>query len=170
MTKKNAAGAFVAQRLLNRGKEQTAMSVKKVAEMSDKNRILVVDDDEIVRRSYLRSLESISCNIEAACNGDEALRSMAEKPFDVVLLDMRMPGQDGLTVLRTIKKNWPDSEVVIITGYPTVDSAKEAVRLGAYDYIAKPVAPQDVINVTDGAITHKHWAMHEVPDTGVGHA
>ncbi len=132
--------------------------------MPDKNRILIVDDDETVRRSYLRSLESISCNIEAASDGEEALQTMAKKPFDVVLLDMRMPGPDGLTVLRTIKKKWPDSEVVIITGYPTVDSAKEAVRLGAYDYIAKPVAPQDVINVTDSAITHKHWALHPMPD------
>ena len=136
----------------------------KVAKMSDKNRILIVDDDEIVRRSYLRSLESISCNIEAACDGEQALTTMEAKPFDVVLLDMRMPGQDGLSVLRTIKQKWPESEVVIITGYPTVDSAKEAVRLGAYDYLAKPVAPQDVINVTDGAITRKHWALHRVPD------
>jgi DNA-binding NtrC family response regulator len=132
--------------------------------MSDKNRILIVDDDEIVRRSYLRSLESISCNIESACDGEQALSTMETKPFDVVLLDMRMPGQDGLSVLRTIKQKWPESEVVIITGYPTVDNAKEAVRLGAYDYLSKPVNPQDVINVTDGAITRKHWALHRVPD------
>ena len=89
---------------------------------------------------------------------------MEQKPFDVVLLDMRMPGQDGLSVLRTIKQKWPESEVVIITGYPTVDSAKEAVRLGAFDYVAKPVGPQDVINVTDGAITRKQWALHRVPE------
>ncbi len=112
--------------------------------MSDKNRILIVDDDEVVRRSYLRSLESISCNIESASDGEQALQTMEQKPFDVVLLDMRMPGKDGMTVLRTIKQKWPESEVVIITGYPTVDNAKEAVRLGAYDYISKPVAPQDV--------------------------
>ena len=96
-------------------------------------------DDETVRQSYLRSLESISNNIEAASDGEEALQTMEQKPFDVVLLDMRMPGQDGLSVLRTIKQKWPESEVVIITGYPTVASAKEAVRLGAYDYVAKPV-------------------------------
>lgn len=132
--------------------------------MTDKNRILIVDDDETVRRSYLRSLESLSCNIEAASDGEQALQTMQAKPFDVVLLDMRMPGQDGLSVLRTIKQKWPESEVVIITGYPTVDSAKEAVRLGAYDYISKPVAPQDVINVTDSAITHKHWALHRMPE------
>lgn len=132
--------------------------------MTDKTRILVVDDDEVVRWSYLRSLQSISCNVAAASDGEEALQTMEQNAFDVVLLDMRMPGQDGLSVLRTIKQKWPESEVVIITGYPTVDSAKEAVRLGAYDYVAKPVGPQDVINVTDGAITRKHWALHRVPE------
>ncbi len=132
--------------------------------MSDKNRILIVDDDEVVRWSYLRSLQSVSCNVAAASDGEEALQTMEQNPFDVVLLDMRMPGQDGLSVLRTIKQKWPESEVVIITGYPTVDSAKEAVRLGAYDYVAKPVGPQDVINVTDGAMTRKQWALRRVPE------
>ena len=130
--------------------------------MSDKNRILIVDDDEGVRQSYLRSLEGISRNVEAASDGTEALQTMERYPFDVVLLDLRMPGLDGLSVLRTIKQKWPDSEVVIITGYPTVDSAKEAVRLGAFDYVAKPVGPQDVINVTNGAMTRKQWALHRV--------
>ena len=131
--------------------------------MSDKNRILIVDDDEVVRWSYLRSLQSVCRNVAAASNGEEALHAMEQDPFDVVLLDMRMPGQNGLSVLRTIKQKWPESEVVIITGYPTVDSAKEAVRLGAYDYVAKPVGPQDVIGVTDAAITRKQWALRRVP-------
>jgi DNA-binding NtrC family response regulator len=131
--------------------------------MTDNNRILIVDDDETVRWSYLRSLQGISCNIATAGNGEEALETMEQNPFDVVLLDMRMPGQDGLSVLRTIKQKWPESEVVIITGYPTVDSAKEAVRLGAYDYVAKPVGPQDVINVADAAMTRKQWALRRVP-------
>jgi DNA-binding NtrC family response regulator len=133
--------------------------------MSDKRKILIVDDDEVVRRSYLRSLESCSCNVEAASNGEEALQAMEQSPVDVVLLDMRMPGLDGLTVLRTIKQKWPESEVVVITGYPTVDSAKEAVRLGAFDYLAKPVGPQDVINVTDSAITRKTWTLQRIPET-----
>ena len=132
--------------------------------MTDKNRILIVDDDETVRRSYLRSLESMSCQVAAASDGEDALQSMEQNPSDVVLLDMRMPGQDGLSVLRTIKQKWPDSEVVIITGYPTVDSAKEAVRLGAYDYVSKPVGPQDVINAADGAMTRKRWALRRLPE------
>jgi len=132
--------------------------------MSEKNRILIVDDDETVRSSYRRSLEGISSNIALARDGEEALQTMEQGPFDVVLLDVRMPGIDGMSVLRTIKEKWPESEVVIITGYPTVDSAKQAVRLGAYDYVAKPVGPQEVINVTDGAITRKQWALHRISD------
>ena len=136
--------------------------------MSKKNKVLVVDDDETVRRSYLRSLQSTSCQVAAAKDGEEALQRMEQNPYDVVLLDMRMPGQDGLAVLRTIKQKWPDSEVVIITGYPTVDSAKQAVRLGAFDYVAKPVGPQEVIKVTDGAITRKQWALRRLPDECAG--
>ena len=139
------------------------MTASKVAKMSDKRRILIVDDDEVVRRSYQRSLQSVSRNVEAASDGEEALQTMEQYPFDVVLLDLRMPGQDGLSVLRTIKQKWPESEVVIITGYATVASAKEAVRLGAYDYVAKPVGPQDVITVTDAAISRKKWALRQVP-------
>ena len=131
--------------------------------MSGNNRILIVDDDEVVRWSYQRSLQSVSRNVAAASDGDEALQTMEQNPFDVVLLDMRMPGQDGLSVLSVIKKKWPESEVVIITGYPTLANAKEAVRLGACDYVAKPVGPQEVIDVADAAITRKKWALRRVP-------
>ena len=71
-----------------------------------------------------------------------------------------MPGMDGMAVLRTIKQRWPESEVVIITGYPNIETAKEAVRLGAYDYLAKPVGPDDVINATNGAVMQKQWSLH----------
>jgi len=132
--------------------------------MSNTGRILIVDDNEVVRKSFLRSLESISSDVEAAGDGEQALQTMERKPVDVVLLDIRMPGQDGLSVLRTIKQKWPESEVVIVTGYPSIASAKEAVRLGAFDYVAKPVGPQEVIDVTDAAMTRKRWALHRVPE------
>ena len=63
-------------------------------------------------------------------------------------------------VLKTLKKRWPQSEVVIITGYPSVDTAKEAVRLGAHNYIAKPVAPDELIKAANDAVTQKRWSMH----------
>ncbi|MBE0625106.1 MAG: response regulator [Burkholderiales bacterium] len=129
--------------------------------MDEKTRILVVDDEEVVRLSHIRTLASIHCNVEVVRDGSEALRVLEQRPADVVLLDLRMPGMDGMAVLKTIKQRWPETEVVIITGYPTVETAKEAVRLGAYDYLAKPVGPDDVINVANGAMTQKKWALHQ---------
>ncbi len=139
--------------------------------MCAKSNVLVVDDDEVVRLSHLRSLKTVSCDVEAVEDGELALRLMERHPFDVVLLDLRMPGLDGMSVLRTIKQKWPESEVVVITGYPTIETAKEAVRLGAYDYLAKPVGPVEVVNATDGAMTRKKWALHKMPaneESGIG--
>ena len=128
--------------------------------MTDKAKILIVDDEEVVRLSYARTLSAEDCKVEVAWNGKDALQIMGSNQCDVVLLDLRMPGMDGMTVLKAIKEKWPESEVIIITGYPTVESAKEAVSLGAYDYLAKPVGPDDVINAANGAMTHKRWALH----------
>lgn len=135
--------------------------------MNRKPDVLIVDDEEVVRRSYARILSGAQCNAEAVLSGDEALQAMERRPYDVVLLDLRMPGTDGMTVLRTIKQKWPESEVVVITGFPSIEGAKESVRLGAYDYLAKPVGPQDVIGATQGAVTRKQWALHAVR-TGPG--
>jgi len=128
--------------------------------MKDKASILIVDDEEVVRRSHLRSLAETGCHAQAAADGMEALRALEEHPFDVILLDLRMPGLDGMDVLKTIKERWPDSEVVVITGYPTIESAKEAVRLGAHDYIAKPIGPEEVIRAASQAWLQKRWTMH----------
>jgi DNA-binding NtrC family response regulator len=139
--------------------------------MDERTKILVVDDEEVVRLSHIRTLASVHCNVEVVRDGSEALLVMEQRPADVVLLDLRMPGMDGMSVLKTIKQRWPETEVVIITGYPSVDSAKEAVRLGAYDYLAKPVGPDDVINVANGAMTQKKWALHRdriEQDKGIG--
>ena len=127
--------------------------------MDDKTKILVVDDEEIVRLSHIRTLASIHCNVEVVRDGKEALEVMEQRPADIVLLDLRMPGMDGMSVLRMIKQRWPETEVVIITGYPSIETAKEAVRLGAYDYLAKPLGPDEVINVANGAMTQKKWAL-----------
>jgi DNA-binding NtrC family response regulator len=136
-------------------------NANEVIKMDEKTKILVVDDEEVVRLSHIRALASIHCDVEVVKNGTEALQVMEQRPADVVLLDLRMPGMDGMAVLKEIKHSWPETEVVIITGYPNVDTAKEAVRLGAYDYLAKPVGPDEVINVANGAMTQKKWALRE---------
>jgi DNA-binding NtrC family response regulator len=122
-------------------------------------KVLVVDDEEVVRRSHLRVLASVTGDVEAVCDGEQALKAMEAKCYDIVLLDLRMPGMDGMAVLKTMKERWPDSEVIVITGYPSFETAKEAVRLGAFDYLAKPTVPGDVIGVAHGALERKHWAL-----------
>lgn len=127
--------------------------------MNKRSNVLVVDDEEVVRRGYARTLSGADCEVATAWNGKEALDALEHRPYDVVLLDLRMPEIDGMAVLRTIREKWPDSEVVVITGYPSLETAKEAMSLGACDYLAKPVAPQDVIHATRGALDRKHWAL-----------
>ena len=127
--------------------------------MMNKANILIVDDEEIVRLSYARSLASEHCKVETVSNGQDALKVMGQRPFDVVLLDLLMPGMNGMTVLSAIKQRWPESEVIIITGYPALETANEAVTLGAYDYLAKPAGPDDVINAAHNAMLHKRWTL-----------
>jgi len=129
-------------------------------------RVLVVDDEEVVRLGYRRVLSGDGFTVMAAGNGSEALALMADKRFDVVLLDLRMPGMDGLEVLRAIKERAPESEVVVVTGYPSIETAKEAVRLGAYDYLTKPVVPDAVIRAATGAWMQKRWALQREPSGG----
>jgi two-component system response regulator HydG len=70
-----------------------------------------------------------------------------------------MPDLDGMDVLKIVKERWPDCEVVVITGYPSIESAKEAVRLGANNYLAKPLGPDDIIKAANDAMTQKRWAL-----------
>lgn len=127
----------------------------------EKARVLVVDDEEVVRQSYERSLSGVSCAVSTAPSGQDAIRVMEEIPCDVVLVDIRMPGMNGIELLREIKDRWPECEVVVITGYPTIESAKEAVKLGAFNYLAKPVGPREVIEVASRAMVHKGWSLKE---------
>jgi len=127
--------------------------------MNNKANILIVDDEEVVRLSHLRSLESTDCNARAAVDGMAAINVMEQQPFDVVLLDLRMPGLDGMDVLKTIKQRWPDSEVIVITGYPSIETAKEAVRLGAFNYLTKPLGPDEVIKAANDAVIQKRWSL-----------
>ena len=130
--------------------------------MNARTRILIVDDDETVRLSYLRSLAGARYNVAAVWDGTEALRAMEEQPFDVVLLDLRMPGMDGMSVLKAIKERWPESQVVIITGYPSLETVKDAIQTGACDYLSKPVGPDEIIHAANGALTRKQWALQRV--------
>jgi DNA-binding NtrC family response regulator len=123
--------------------------------MAETKKVLVVDDEEIVRLSHMRTLAGQNCKVEAVSGGEAALENMQREPADVVLMDLRMPGMDGLTTLKSIKERWPATEVVIITGYPSVLTAREAVKLGAFDYLAKPAGPDKVLAVANAAMAQR---------------
>jgi len=109
--------------------------------------ILVADDDLSIREGCERILRGEGYRVRTAVDGSQALQAVKEEHFDLVLLDLKMPGMDGLQVLREIKRQSPATEVVMITGFATVETAVEAMRLGAYDYIPKPFPPSEVRQV-----------------------
>jgi DNA-binding NtrC family response regulator len=122
-------------------------------------RILVVDDEMIVCESCKRILEEEGYEAETALSGKEAFEKMKEDPFDVVITDLKMPGIDGMEVLRTFRKDYPDSIIVMITGFSTVETAVEAMKLGAFDYIPKPFTPDEVAIVVKKAIEKKNLML-----------
>jgi DNA-binding NtrC family response regulator len=110
-----------------------------------KGKILVIDDEDIVRLSCSRSLVPEGYELKMAKNGPEGLKMLDEETFDLVLTDLKMPNMDGIEVLGTIKEKWPKTDVVIVTGYQTVETAVKAIKLGAFDYIEKPFTPDSLV-------------------------
>ena len=104
-------------------------------------RVLVVDDEDVVCRSCRAILKEEGCEVETAYSGAEALHAMGAQDFDVVITDLKMPGMDGMELLTEIKQKTPSTAVIVMTGYSTVPTAVEAIKGGAFDYIAKPFTP-----------------------------
>jgi DNA-binding NtrC family response regulator len=107
-------------------------------------RILIVDDEEIVRESLSGWLEKDGYTVGTAPDGPRALEMLAKEPWAILLLDMKMPGMDGLQVLEHTRKIEPPPTVVIMTAYATVETAVSAIKLGAYDYLVKPFDPEEL--------------------------
>jgi DNA-binding NtrC family response regulator len=118
-------------------------------------RILIADDEEIVIRSCLRILEGDEFQVEAVQDGREALRKIEENPYDVLILDIMMPNMDGLEVLRRVKETHPNVDVIMITGLSQIDTAVQAMKLGAFDYISKPFEPDELKLVVQRALERR---------------
>ena len=106
--------------------------------MKKKVEILVLDDEAIVGARLQPSLEKAGYAVESFIDSREALRRLQEKRFDVVVTDLKMANVDGMDIHRFAKQRWPNTAVIIITGFATVETAREALQSGAYDFIAKP--------------------------------
>jgi two-component system response regulator AtoC len=108
-------------------------------------RILIIDDEESFRHMLSVILIKEGYEVEASSNGEEGLQKAAASPFDQILCDIRMPHMDGLEFLRKIKKTGVEAAIIMMSAYGTVDTAIEAMKLGAYDYISKPFKPDEII-------------------------
>ena len=121
--------------------------------MNTTTKILVIDDEEIILKSCLnifRLKDNVA--VDTASSGTEGIKKTNEKKYDLVITDLMMPNLSGMDVLRTLCAEQPEVTVIIFTGYATVESVREALKLGAFDYIPKPFTPDELIEVVDNAI------------------
>jgi len=122
---------------------------------SDLNRqILVVDDEAAVRTGIAQVLSRQNLAVTAAADAAQALEQLAHQPFAIVLLDIKLPDMSGVEVLKYLRRDYPDTEVIMITGYPTIQGAVECIKLGALDYLVKPFRINELESVVQKARDH----------------
>jgi len=115
--------------------------------------ILVVDDEIDFLETIVNRLRKRGMTAEGVSSGREAIRRIAETPFDVVLLDIKMPGgMDGIDVLREIKKQRPEAAVILLTGHASVETSMEGMELGAFDYLLKPMRFEELLKKIAAAL------------------
>ncbi len=123
-------------------------AIKLAEQERERFHILVVDDELIVRDSLKEWLEEEGFTVDVAASGPEALEKLNEKPYQLMLTDIKMPGMDGVELLNKAKQDFPELTVVMMTAYATVETAVEAMKTGALDYLVKPFDPDQLISMT----------------------
>lgn len=114
-------------------------------------RVLLVDDEEELRGTLAKVLGRRGLSVDTAADGEEALRCLAQKPYQVVVLDLRMPGPDGLLTLRRIRQAHPRTRVIMLTGYGSAAAGLDAIRQQAFDFLQKPIAPERLLELIRAA-------------------
>jgi DNA-binding NtrC family response regulator len=118
-------------------------------------KILLVDDEVVFTQNVSRLLTSRGYRVAAVNSGEDAIAMLEKEDFDVVVLDLKMPGLDGIATLREIKKLPRFTETLILTGHGSIDTALEAVKIGAYDYLSKPCEIEELLAKIEGAFEKK---------------
>jgi DNA-binding NtrC family response regulator len=122
-----------------------------------KGRILIVDDELVVRDSLQKWFDSEGYETGGAAGGREALTAIQQKQWDLALVDIKMPGMDGMDLQKKLREVDPELIVVIMTGYASVETAVQALKGGAYDYITKPIDPDELVHLVSNALGHKRY-------------
>jgi DNA-binding NtrC family response regulator len=130
--------------------------------MTKKARILVVDDDPRVRESLNDLLMEDGYHVGLAANGEEAIAIAKEKIWDLIMLDLKMPGMDGIDTLKELKKVIPEAEILMMTAYATVNTAVQAMKEGAFDYLVKPFDPDEIELQIKKIVGHKDLVLENI--------
>lgn len=140
-------------------------------------KVLLVDDEEAFLTTLIKRLDKRGLDCEAVYNGEDALARLKERPsVDVVILDVKMPGMGGIQALQEIKRLHPITEVIMLTGHATTESAIEGMKLGAFDYLMKPCDIEDLVKKVGDAAERKaaqeerimHARIREITERGRG--
>jgi len=115
------------------------------------SKILLVDDEVVFTQNMAKLLVNRGYVVTAVNSGNSAIQALEEKDFDVVVLDLKMPGLDGITTLKEIKKLGLLTETLILTGHGSIDTALDAIKIGAYDYLTKPCEIDELVDKIEGA-------------------
>lgn len=118
-------------------------------------RILVIDDELSICQNCIKILSKIECEVEYALNGYDALGMMEAEPFEVIITDLKMSSLGGMEVLSRVKAAYPDTVVIVITGYASVSSVVEVMKMGAFDYLPKPFTPEELRGVVRQAVAER---------------
>ena len=128
----------------------------------ERARILIVDDEAVIRDGLKRVLEGESFVVETCSSGYSAIEIMQRREFDLIITDLKMPGMSGIEVLKSVRTLQPDIPVILITGYASIDTAVEAMKNGAADYISKPFAPDLLLEKVRNALNQRTMPLDEI--------
>jgi DNA-binding response OmpR family regulator len=131
-----------------------------------KSNILIVDDEDVARQTLTDILKLEGYNAVAVANGAAAIEHVRTHPVDLMVVDLKMPGMDGLQVIQGVNQASPDTEVVLLTAYASTDSAVQALRLRIHDYLSKPASPQQVVQSVKKGLARRSAKLQ----AKVGHA
>jgi len=124
-------------------------------ETEHKFQILILDDEPIVCKRLKPALEKAGYEAETFTQSAMALHRVTEKEFDVVITDLKMEGLDGMAFLTEVKKRYPKTEVIVITGFATMDTARQSYQKGVFDFVAKPFKLREILDVVEKALAKR---------------
>ncbi|QWR77497.1 response regulator [Candidatus Magnetomonas plexicatena] len=127
----------------------------------ERGRVLVLDDDSVITMACKRILGAEGYDVVVSNTGKEALNQLGKDTFDLFVSDVRLPDISGITVLKESKIIQPKTDVVMITGYPTMQDARESIKLGAFEYIEKPFTPDFMVNIAKKIFDKRGWVLRQ---------